>query len=377
MSPLPGTSSFYIHNDEAKSISKFYEATNQVYVNSEMTKRQISQTTLPQMCTDASRRGLDDGKLISNEKLEVLSPSRPIWLPPKSSAESLKHDKDYQKMIIQIAKKEKKLKEEQAKFQEDQARYKQRWLEFSQSSHSQLVDVQKLCFKCSIPDHLRYKIWSDVMFERLDEPLDEYTQLKTKLESIKAFPESQLQEIHSLTKTLMTKYQKFQKGQELHDKLVNLIQLQMISTKGFHEGDELLFATMLLKFNQIDSFKLVQLIKSTILTQTNDTKFSKSLEKSTLKRYTPEQDHKALKLLTHDSIIKLITHFPEALCFPMFDLVIMKNNYKLWLSLLVVILRDHHLGFNSLEELFKTQQQVMIDDWFKFSSKIVHYYRKF
>jgi hypothetical protein len=377
MSPLPGTSSFYIHNDEAKSISKFYELTNQVYVNSEMAKRQMSQTSLPQMCTDASRRGLDDGKLISNEKLEVLSPSRPIWLPPKSAAESVKHDKDYQKMIIHIAKREKKLKEEQAKFQEDQTRYKQRWLEFSQSSHSKLVDMQKLCFKCSIPDHLRYKIWSDVMFERLDEPLDDYSQLKTKFESIKAFPESQLQDIDALTRTLMTKYQKFQKGQELHDKLVNLIQLQMISTKGFHEGDEILFATMLIKFNQIDSFKLVQLIKSTILTQTNDAKFSKSLEKSTLKRYTPEQDHKALKLLTHGSIIKLITHFPEALCFPMFDLFIMKNNYKLWLSLLVVILRDHHLGFNSLEELFKTQQQVMIEDWFKFSSKIVHYYRKF
>lgn len=386
VSPLPGSplanntsASFYIHGGEAHSLSQFYEFANERYMKREVLKRKESQTNLPQVINEASAKGLDDCNLISMEKLNIVTDTRPIWLPPKTPDEIQKHDHDYEKMIESFAKKEKLLKQEQLKLKEDQKRYRQRWVDLSQTAHPRHADLSRLCVKCGIPDHLRYELWGKI-FQSKD--LEDFNKLNEKLSEINDFPESQLEELENLTVKLYPSIQKFQKGCELHDKLIYLLKLSLVSTRGLQNGDEALFAIMLTKFNPVDSYKLVQLLHATVFTPVNNEKFLKHLNKSSVvKKYLPAREYEGdLKSLTSTlTTIQLFEKLPLAIVFPLLDMLVIRNNYKSFLSIWIVVLRNHHIGFDDLKQLFDGDRNVMIseNDWFKFGQDINHYYQKF
>lgn len=364
-SPLPGSKHFYLNSEEAQSIAQLYDQAHESHVRREMNKRETSQVSLPHMINEASERGLDDSKLVSNEKLSMLSPTRPVWLPPKSSTESLKHIKDHQRMIEAVAKKEKKHKEEKKKLGEEQKKLKQKWL-----GELRLLEMQKLCFKCPLPHHMRYKVWS--MALNTNQPLEDLNVLNGKLDS---FPVSQITEIEQLTAGLFTSWHKFQQGEDLHDKLVHLLQLQVVSSRGLQQHDEVLLAILLLRFNRMDTLKLFQLLNFTVFTKECAQKTKNSLRSG--KKYLPQRDYGSDLASLPDSFLQLLAHLAQEDIYPLLDILVLRNSYKVCASVWCCILKEHHLGFNTMAELLDSQQEVSIGDWFKFSDRLAYYYKKF
>ncbi|CDR41386.1 CYFA0S07e01464g1_1 [Cyberlindnera fabianii] len=404
MSPLPGQisgppspmigrvgdsgSSFYMHQDAADSIAKFYEESSEQYVKKELKNREMSSLNLPSMVKRASELGLDDMKLMSKEKADSLSSTRPIWLPPKPTTESKKHEKDISKMLEQAAKLDKKKQEQNEILKATMEKNKHRWAELEDRGtlrNSTQYEMKKLCFKGIIPDHLRYRIWSQVMCSRLEKAkvnndYEKYEELKEKLSKIPELPSSKVLEIEKLVSSVFVKMSQFQNGQPLNEKLTRLIKMKMISSNGLEVGDELLMSTLLLKFNEVDTYNLVNWLRLSVFDEVSMTKFNNNLHKNTvMKKYLGDREFKDdMSQLNSNMIYELLAHLEEvSTIYQLLDIAVLNNNYKIWYATFLVVLREFHFGFNDLDSLMKSDDYAYINDTNKFFERIYHFSKKF
>lgn len=378
---------FYSLPDEtAASITNFYQESSENYAVKELDTRNKENTKLPIELKQAAELGLDDYKFISREKAEYFSPTRPSWLPPKSISESKKHEQDINRMIEHVAKLDRKKNENKLKLRELHEKWVKKYDELNEygiTRSSSIKQIRKLVFKLEIPKEYRKKVWLESLeFTKITPEFEDYQTLNTKLQSIKNFPIDKEDEIDRIIGNTLIKYLKFQKTQPLNKPLKNLLKLKIISQNGLSKNDEILFGLLLLRFNEEDAFNLSNLIKIKILNEVNMNKFNNNLSKNfIMKKYLDNAEfYKDFSQLNSDKILEIFKNVNPRLIYQILDIFVLNQNYKIFYSYFLTLLRYYHFGFNSLNDLSSRKFdffEINIYDTDQFFERFYFQYKKF
>lgn len=410
ISPLPGNVSLpsspavkmYRNPNEAQSLSRFYELSSSNYSKNELIKRQQSMSNLPIIAKNANDLGLDDMQLYSKEKIQTISSTRQIWLPPKSSEECKKHEHDLIKMFESSAKIDKLKKERYENLIELEKKNVVRWNELNSRGllrNSSILEIKKLVFKCSIPDYLKYEVWNnflknDINKKKINNELlnnfEKFESLIKEFNNIPNLPNDKIEYLNKLIADIKNDHLNYFKNLK-DEKLLELLKLRLISKLGLDSNIDLkLMSILLLKFNLIDTYNLTNLLKLNIFNnEIIIKKFNDNLFKNhVLKKYLNHKEYlNDLQQLSFNKILSIILKLSinknseisnNQLIFQIFDIFTINNDYKIFYSLIITILRHYHFGFTDIDDLLNNKErQVTVVDKFQFFEKLNHYYKKF
>lgn len=392
--------SFYSLPSEAASISEFYQASSSSYFEKQLKERQDSSTNLPNYIQEASVVGLEDMSLVSEEKIKTLSSSRPIWLPPKSTKENKRHEREINLTLEDSVRfdKEVKLREEQQA--EKIIKYTKRWIDVSQHSkiYKYSSECKRLVFKTSIPQNLRFKIWKSLLQRDLANiTFEPYEELNQKfVDNVKDFPRSKTEEIEEL----VSQFKRTSENTELLNNLSHLMKLKMISNTGLNENSDpiIIYSLLLAKFTLSESFEMLSLINEKVFNKSNNIdKFTSSIQTNhTLKRLLGTKEFQNdLDTMCFSQLFQIMLNLiknsgKSAILLNLLDiLVIYQGDYKIVMSIFIAILRDYHFGFTCLNQLNKVsagggaglkscgENLYINEDSNQFVERVYYYYKKF
>ncbi|KAH3673518.1 hypothetical protein WICMUC_003624 [Wickerhamomyces mucosus] len=384
MSPLRGTtepstpSKFYSNPDEANSISKFYQASSNSYFEKQMKDRKTSSISLPNFIKEASEQGYEDSILVSEEKIKRLSSTRPIWLPPKSSDDIKKHEKDVAKILEKSVKFNKQLQQQQDLITEKTIKYNKKWKNLKDRGCTKNInESKKLVFKSMIPAELRYDVWNEFLN---DDKYESFKNLSSKKSQIPELPISKLQEIDDLVE----KYHDKATGDQLSF-LKESLKLKLISKDGLNETDDvLLFIIISLGFSLEDSFNLTQKFQSKVFNDYNISQFETHYKSSAVKKFIGgENFSKDYKSLSYNQLFKILENFSihsntNTLLHVLDSLVVFQGSYKIVYSTIIAVLKDYDYGFIALNQLGENNQRLYVtDETNKFLQNVHRYYKNF
>lgn len=375
--------------NEAESISQFYQISSENYVKQELLNRKKSSLSLPSMIKEASNLGLDDLKLVSERKARSLSSTRPIWLPPKPSEESTRHEKDISKMFEKASRLDKLKQEQHDKQMKAQESNIKRWAELVQKgSHrsSAQNEMKKLCLKTKIPDEYRYQIWSAALDKARTSSteIETFEELNSRSESLPNLPFPKAQELKEITRGAFASLGSFDDQEYLEERLLRLLKLLMYSKISIVTNfDEYLLALLLLKFNEEDSFNLFYSIRVLVFSDALLKKFDTNLYKNSIMVHQLRSNEfkPDLEYLSSMTIMKILSKFRNLdIAFQFLDILVLNINYRVIYCLLLTILKEYHFGFDDLTELIEDKHKhlrINCDDTIQFYDKFNGFYKKF
>ncbi|ODV58113.1 uncharacterized protein ASCRUDRAFT_129829 [Ascoidea rubescens DSM 1968] len=375
--------SFILNQAEVESLSSCSSMSSKTSRDSKLS---IFSSSSNSSLTSTEKIHLEDLKLISAEKTEVLSQTRPMWLPPKLQQEKQKHDEELQNLIFSLQKKELKRNSLQQKKIELDQKNAQKWFELSvkvkEVHKNSIYEMSKLCWKTNIPQKLRFKIWFDILTyynkkNGLSEEIESLTLLSNKLKTIDiSYKEI---EIDLIIEKLYPHLDKFQKGCPLYDSIKNLLLCKSISRNGLNFGDEILSAILLLNFTKQETFTLINLLDKNVLNDVFVEKFDKNIKTNpALKKYLSKFFDDELSNLNTRVLFKMLLKINNQLMIQILDHLILNNNYKVFYCMFLVVIKFYHFGFLDISDLIKNEdKQVNIPNDNDFLEKFAHYYKKF
>lgn len=325
--------------------------------------------------------------LMSPEKLDCLSSTRPIWLPPKSPEEKLKHDHEITKAFEEYSKKEINKKEKNFQRLKNSLINSQKWFEITvkfQEVHRPVIhNMRHLCWKTNIPNNLKYKIYTDVLQYYLSKKdyvtrFEKYSDLEEKLKSIKNLNYLE-PEIDLIILSLYPKLGFYQKGQQLNHILKKMFLIMKISKQGLRKNDEILIPILLLFFTMEQAFTLINLLNEAIFTEIFIIKLDNNLTANpVMRKYLYKHFKDEMESLTSERLFRTLMKINPILVIQMIDFLILNNNYKILYCFILLVLKFHHFGFVDLEQLVLDDEMfIFVDDHEEFLERFHYYYKKF
>lgn len=437
-SPIPGlnkVTDFQFIQDTTKSLASVYLHSSNRLSRSKLSERTKSSDFLPIELKEAQNQGMEDLILVSENKLDVVSHSRPSWLPPKDRQEKKLHERQINKsMSVASLDQLGKNKDREEKLIRDETN-RQKYvllLDRDITRNSSLQSLSKMVWDTPFSDETRSTIYSEILQSKTRfitknyiQPFNELQELLTKMGD---FPKNKEIEISQLIETSLRR-----KVSGLHDicpDLMLLLKIKSISSQGIVTGDELLFHHFLvsesfqnLGLNEI--WNIVNLVQMTCFNDLCKEKFdAKVLERkgvvagylSQNEEFKDEFNTECINSTTWWNILERIDH---KLFMWIMDIIVVNNsqsyknspinedefvnkdweyyrskkvviNYKILISFALNVLLNYHFGFTDLRSLCNVNDQrfcipVFINDEFVdadtvntvFIKKWAHYYKKF
>lgn len=423
--PIPGlqnTTDFQFIQQTSKNLSSIYQHSSMAYSKNKLMERTESADYLSLGFKIASDQGIEDLKLVSDDKIRLLSSSRPSWLPPKDSSEKKLHERQIMK-AVSVASLEQldKNREYEQRMRKNELNRSKIITLFSRGliRASSLKDLRKIVWETPIPDDQRYNFYSTILqgdkfiSEKFIDPI---SSLEKTLSGMN-FPLEKLNEIESMIGRIPS--------MEIHiqEKLRHFLKLKSISTQGLVVGDEYLFYHLLqnkaLDIYQI--WELVNMLQMTCFNEITKDKYDfhvlnpKGVIASYVKKdksYRGEFNSKCLNIVTWWNIMIRLEH---SLFIWIMDIIVVENsqsfknfnseifkekdweyyrdrrvviNYKILSSLSLTVLLKYHFGFDNLHALAMEDKNFYIignsDDPIDqgkinitFIKKWQYYYKKF
>ncbi|SSD61829.1 uncharacterized protein SCODWIG_03590 [Saccharomycodes ludwigii] len=273
-SPIPGvTKKGRELNDffqkTTNNLTQIYEASSKNYGASQLQKRKIFAESLPLSLKNASDEGFEDLTLVSEDKLQYISNSRPMWLPPKDVSEKTKHDKfigdaintasveqmnrsnNLQKQLIMLGKNQKRLDDILSKGILTKQHY--------------LVELRSMCWesrglffsnkgkKNNMLKTYNTLLLNDViqLLERY-QPFEKFTN-NDDPQMLKDYPPTKTSEIIRLIQNNIPKYNNSNGNTSIPRNLLKLLQYKSFTIEGILPGDIVLFNHFLYLFDDGDS----------------------------------------------------------------------------------------------------------------------------
>lgn len=430
-SPLPGvhkTSDLQFYQQTSENLSTIYQHSSNQLSRNKLLERTTSTEFLPFQFKSASDEGMEDLKLVSEDKVQLCSPSRPTWLPPKPTEERKSHEREINKTIsmasIDLLDRSKEREEREIRNETNRQKLFL-LLDRGITRQSSLHDLKKITWETALTPETRYEIYdailqSDIRFisENFIEPLRNTTTVLDKME----FPRSKQSEIEKL----INKIPSIEEN-ELSRELTHLLKLKSISSQGLLPGDEFLFYHFLSdkSFGDLNKvWEMVHLIQSTCFNDLTREKFDSRVlsSRGVIANYLTRDDSfknefnsKSLNVSTWWNILQRMDHEMFMWCL---DIIVVHNsqpyknspidkeafegkswdyyrskkvvvNYKILCSLMLNVLLNYHFGFDDLNSLASLKDQdfripCSMEDLLDasavhevFVKKWQHYYKKF
>ncbi|CCK68865.1 Sbe22p KNAG_0B04300 [Huiozyma naganishii CBS 8797] len=395
-SPIPGinrVSDFQYIKNTTKNLSDVYIQSSSTLSKSKLTERTNSADVLPIELKQASDEGLEDLILISKDKLDMMSHSRPSWLPPKDVAEKRAHEKQISKSMsmASIDQLDRTSEREQRMIRDETN--KQKFillLDRDITRKSSLKSLKKMIWETALTADVRSKVYSEVLqgnakiiTSRYLESYEQVLQLINKMD----FPKNKELEIdQSINRVIRTK----RNGEdEISKDLMLMLQLKSISSAGLLPGDELLFHHFLSdeSFGSLkDVWEAVNLIQlacfNDVCQEQYDEKIvsPKSIMGSYLLRTDDFKDEFNQDCLNFNTWWNVLERVDHTLFMWIMDIIVVHNgqpfsnspvnpemfakkpweyyrsakvisNYKILLSFSLNILLNYHFGFMDMKSL--------------------------
>ena len=432
-SPIPGISNvtdFQYIKDTTKKLSNVYIHSSEKLSKSKLSERIDSAGFLPLDLKEASKNGIEDLVLISEDKLELMSNSRPSWLPPKDPEERKAHEKQISKSIsmASIDQLDRNKDREQRLIRNETNREKfVLLLDRDMTRNSSIKSLQKIIWETSFSDEVRFQMYNIIL--QIDIKLitkkyiDSFTSLLEIVNGME-FPKGKEVELEQLiNKSINSK--RNDSGIMSKD-LMLMLKIKSISTQGLLVGDELLFHHFLQEsFKTLSEvWEAVNLIQMTCFNDLCQDKYDSKIisKKGIVANYLLRNDDfkdefnsTCLNFNTWWNILERVDH---ELFMWIMDIIVVHNaqcfkndpvkeemfrnrdweyykskkvfiNYKILLSFVLNILLNYHFGFVDLKVLADLDDKnfcipIPMDDLIDkesvdgmFIRKWLHYYKKF
>lgn len=433
-SPIPGVSKvtdFQYIQDTTKKLSNVYIHSSERLSKSKLSERANSASYLPLDLKEASEKGMEDLLLISENKLELMSNSRPSWLPPKDPEERKAHEEQISKSIsmASIEQLDRNKDREQRLIRNETNRQKfVLLLDRDVTRNSSIKSLQKIIWETSFSDEVRLQMYNTILQSDVKlitkQYIDPFTDLLEIVNGMD-FPKGKEVELEQLiNKSINSK--RNDPGVMSKD-LMLMLKIKSISTQGLLVGDELLFH----HFLQDESFKTlsevweaVNLIQMTCFNDLCQEKYDSKIisRRGVVANYLLRNDDfkdefnsTCLNFNTWWNVLERVDH---ALFMWIIDIIVVHNaqcfkndpvketlfhnqdwdyykskkvpmNYKILLSFILNILLNYHFGFIDLKVLADLGDKnfcipIPMDDLIDkesvdglFIRKWLHYYKKF
>ncbi|KAH3683995.1 hypothetical protein WICPIJ_005018 [Wickerhamomyces pijperi] len=320
-------------------------------------------------------KSIEGDRSFSKLKSKVVSNTRPTYLPPKPTQESINHEKKVQELRIFAIKQEAELEKKKLQELRDHERIKSKDLytwthdilpDFE--NKIQLSSTRELWWR-GIPTLIRADVW----IKRLNNKCfseEEYHELKLQAESLLSTePSSEVtQNIQSDITKVFPDLCLFQTGQQFHNDLI-LLMMMYHTHKGYEQGLITLGAVLLNTLKDLDaSFVCLvgvlqrHLLKSLYANHEGDlTQFNKDSESflRTFSKLIPQlydHFHTHLKLKPQDYLVPLVKPLfsnilPINVCSSIIDVFIFEGDSAIWRTVLGLLSKISYKLYGSEEEI--------------------------
>ncbi|AQZ11834.1 SBE2 (YDR351W) and SBE22 (YHR103W) [Zygosaccharomyces parabailii] len=433
-SPIPGlngTSDFQYMQQASQTLSSVYENSSHTLSQSKLSERSYSADYLPMEFKTASDLGFEDLILVSDNKLEVTSHSRPSWLPPKSPEERKMHEEQISKStsMASIEQLDRNKEKEERLLRNETNRQKYvLLLDRGITRNSSLQSLKKIIWETALTDEVRRNVYDEILQSDAravtTHYLESYEDMSNLLEKMD-FPGAKEKEIEQLIDAGVRN--KLPGQEEISPELLPMLKMKSISRQGLQPGDELLFHHFLMS----DSFKSSQEVWETanlvqmtcfndLCKEKYDTRIlnSRGIVANYLLRsddFKDEFNPTTLNSTTWWNVLQRVSH---GLFMWIMDIIVVANNqcykkypvrpddyenkswecyrsnrvvqnYKILLAFGLNVLLNYHFGFNDLKSLSSLDDPnftipMPLDHLLDadainsmFIRKWLHYYKKF
>ncbi|CEP60685.1 uncharacterized protein LALA0_S01e16622g [Lachancea lanzarotensis] len=433
MPPLPiqgldDRSDFQGFQQTSEALSSIYQHSSNKLMQSRLWERTNSMETLPMQFKVASDEGMEDLQLVSEDKVQLCSPSRPTWLPPKGEVERRSHEEKINKTMsmASLDQLDRSRGREEALIRDETNRQKTILLiDRGLTRQSSLYDLKKIIWETPLSSDTRAEVYNVLLqseermiSELYIEPFDKVLDIVQHMH----FPRGKQLEIEKLLDTIPApgRLPRF-------EEVVLLLKMKSISSRGLLPGDQLLFFHLLHENAGLDLKKVWELVNLIQMTCFNDVTTSKLDVRTVSTRgviasyiansadFKNEFNSECLNITTWWNILLRMEHDLFMWCL---DIIIVHNsqcyknrpvvrqkvadktwdvykaqhvvvNYKILASLMLNVLLNYHFGFNDLRSLGEMTDkeyripsiaQESIDsglDYEMFIKKWRHYNKKF
>ncbi|GME97936.1 unnamed protein product [[Candida] boidinii] len=406
----------------AQQLTHFYEASVQNHVDFELQQRSNLVSKIPSVDSFNELSKLDDLKLMSQEKLNQFSITRPIWLPPKDKHESLKHENEFKKMMfrqgeIKKIKKSKEIQRERDRMIGD-ARLK--YLcgkpkdEVLKNSH--LIEIKKLIWRSLIDYKLKYELilrCELLNFKNIIHTVKDETELLSKYKLINDDGNDDDDDDDN-NENILIKSCEFYKFEYYSKDLISILLNKDLNLTN-KETMNLITILNSLTLNK-DSNELIDKFNKNLkknfkkilnnefkiriynnLSNNNNTTTTASSNNSTNSnnlsyKYSDEDLEKDINSLKFNDFFKLISnrrYLSDDIILKIFTLLLIYNDYKICYSFIIVILTNYfNSDWHTLHELVnnvssddnkdsKSEPLIQIKDQELFWGRIYNLYKKF
>lgn len=390
-SALISSNTFQGLSPVAQDISTFYDSSSRQMIEKDLRERSHMATGLDGRFAAASNEGLDDTKLISSEKLDQISHTRPLWLPPKDKLEDKQHERDISKVLNQSAKHAEKRKLELASFEKMR---KSNWTRLEVLSNKSswkskhYNEAVKISLDSGIPKHLKYKIYRRLLTRNESQKSDEcYADLLKEAEKIySGTPLTSLEALLAQHPSL-----------ECKTSLRNLLMVFSLPKFEPRLGYDTLPAQMLTQFTEEETFHVVVAINRSLLTDKLVGKFNAPLSQNRtmrqkFKQYSTVEDlefwkssnFRTMTQLMNRNFTASVSHsdewYPSMSCSTIYlevvELLILARSHKVFLALILNLLVNYHFGWVEWDELVLEHSPLEIKNPFQFVNRLKKIYFK-
>lgn len=395
-SPIPGvngTTDFQYMQQATRNLSSVYLHSSNKLSQSKLSERTTSADFLPIEFKAASDLGLEDLKLVSEDKLGVTSHSRPSWLPPKDPQERKLHERQISKStsMASIDQLDRNKEQHEKAIRDETNRQKYvLLLDRDITRNSSLQDLKKIIWETAFTDETRNQAYNDILQSSARiitkdylEPFEDLMKLLNEMD----FPKGKEAEIEQLIDSGIRC--KLAGKDKISPDLPLLLKLKSISQQGLQCGDELLFHHFL-RSKSFDGLKQVwdaaNLIQMTCFNDLCKEKFNSRILNSRgivahyLLRGDDFKDEFNASCLNSSTWWNIMERVGHSLFMWIIDIIVVANgqcfkknpglnqnakdkswdayrskyvvvNYKILLSLMLSVLLNYHFGFNDLKSL--------------------------
>ncbi|SCU85687.1 LAME_0D02344g1_1 [Lachancea meyersii CBS 8951] len=391
--PIPGldaSSDFQGFQQTSEALSSVYQHSSNKLSQSRLWERTSSMEILPMQFKAASDEGMEDLQLVSEDKVQLCSPSRPTWLPPKGEVERKSHEEKIKKTMsmASLDQLDRSREREEALIRDETNRQKFILLiDRGLTRQSSLHDLKRIIWDTQLTPDIRPEVY-DILLQSKERMISElYIEPYEKVLDIvnqMHFPRAKQSEIERLLTRIPSS-----RPLPQFDQLILLLKMKSISNQGLLPGDELLFYHLLSESSAFDQKKVWEMVNLIQMTCFNDTTTSKLDSRVVSPRgvianyisnsadFKKELNSECLNITTWWNILLRMDHSVFIWCL---DIIVTHNsqcyknrpvirekvanktwdtykaqyvvvNYKILASLMLNVLLNYHFGFNDLRLL--------------------------
>lgn len=414
---IPGINNDSMTNDlidmtvTTQNLTKIYNNYNSKFYENELMQRDNKSNFLPLEYQRLNELGLEDLKLVSNEKLESFCMTRPIWLPPKDTTEQKNQELQIYKYFNDSSKYElieKKWINDYIEKNSEFENYLINLVNCDKSSKASISNndnkkkifkkISKSIMKYPLPKEEKYSVLTKFVIPQDTFEFESFTSIKSKynIQGVKSFKDNsqnlsinddknlQIEKLIKLcierktfSQDVLNSCYDHLNGTTIYDNLKFLLKLKSLTSKGIQMGDKILFYHLLIdnttrkkgsnddkkgEMSLEEIWNLNNYLQIICFNKINRDKFNERIvsQKKLCQSKELQEDELDEVNLNFTTWWNIMEHINQEIFLWILDIILISNlnhkgalqyNYKILISLTIDILLNYHFGFNSLIEL--------------------------